>query len=96
MLVVGVALSLVNLTIGIGLSVRIPLTTENLTLAGAIGAKGKVGAAMPAYVSGRLGGNQDFVNHTQTLTLGPAEGATLLVIGSQPGSPAGALSIVAR
>jgi hypothetical protein len=95
-LIVGVALSLVNLTLAIGFSVRVPLTSANLTLAASIGAKQKVAGSMPAYTHGRLGGNQDFINHTQTLTIGPAEGATLAVIGDQPGAPPIDLSLVAR
>jgi len=95
-LIVGIALSLFNLTVAIGFSIRVPLTNANLTLAGSIGAKGKVAAVMPSYTHGRLGGNQDFINHTQTLTIGPAEGATLAVIGDQPGAPAIDLQLVAR
>lgn len=86
-LIVGVALSLAGTTVGIGVSVRIPSTQTNLTLAASIGEKQKTEAALPAYTRGRLGGNQNFVNHTQTLTLGPAEGATLIVVGRQAGAP---------
>jgi len=82
-LIVGVALSLFNIDLGIGLSVRIPFTQSNLTLAASIGAKQKTGNALPGYTRGRLGGNQNFINHSQTLTIGPAEGATLIVLGKQ-------------
>ena len=95
-LTVGIALSLFHFVIAIGLSLGIPFTNSNLTFAASIGAKGKVAGAMPAYTHGRLGGNQNLVNHSQLLTIGPAEGATLLVIGRQPGAPAVDLSLVAR
>ena len=95
-LIVGVALSLFNTNIGIGLSVRVPFTASNLTLTASIGAKEKTEEALPAYTKGRLGGNQNFINHTQTLTIGPAEGATLVVLGKQDDAPAIDLHLVAR
>lgn len=95
-LILGVALSLFNTDIGIGLSVRVPFTQSNLTLAASIGAKNKTTDALPDYTRGRLGGNQNFINQTQTLTIGPAEGATLLVLGKQEGAPVIDLHLVAR
>lgn len=95
-LIVGLALTLFNTTIGVGVSVRIPFTQSNLTLAGSIGAKHKTEAALPDYTRGRLGGNQNFINHSQSLTIGPAEGATLLVLGRQDEAPAIDLHLVAR
>jgi hypothetical protein len=95
-LIVGVALSLFNTGVGVGVSVRIPFTQSNLTLAGSIGAKHKTEAALPDYTRGRLGGNQNFINHSQSLTIGPAEGATLLVLGRQDDAPAVDLHVVAR
>jgi hypothetical protein len=95
-LIVGLALSLFNTGVGIGLSVRIPYTQSNLTLAASIGLKQKTEDALPDYARGRLGGNQNFINHSQTLTIGPAEGATLLVLGRQEGAPAADLRLVAR
>jgi hypothetical protein len=95
-LIVGLALSIFNTDIGVGLSVRVPFTHSNLTLAASIGAKQKTGNALPDYTRGRLGGNQDFINHSQTLTIGPAEGATLLVLGKQDGAPVIDLHLVAR
>jgi hypothetical protein len=94
-LIVGIALSLFNIGIGVGASVRVPFTQSNLTLAGTIGAKEKTVAAMPNYTHGRLGGNQNFINHSQSLTIGPAEGATLLVLGRQAGAPVVDLHLVA-
>jgi hypothetical protein len=95
-LIVGVALSLVGTNVGVGLSFRIPSTQTNLTLAASIGEKQKTEQTLPAYTRGLLGGNQNFINHTQTLTLGPAEGATLIVLGRQKGAPTLDLHLAVR
>jgi hypothetical protein len=87
-LTIGILLSLFNVGIGIGASVRIPLTESNLTIAGVVGAKGKAVAAFPSYTDGRLGGNQNFFNNSTTMTIGPAEGAALVIIGKQDDAPA--------
>jgi hypothetical protein len=86
-LTVGIVLSLFNVGIGIGASVRIPLTESNLTIAGVVGAKGKAVAAFPSYTDGRLGGNQNFFNNSTTMTIGPAEGAAVVIIGKQDDAP---------
>jgi hypothetical protein len=95
-LTVGLVLSLFNGAIGIGLSVRVPFTDSNLTVAGSVGQKQKAVGALPGYDEGRLGGNQNFINHTTTLTIGPAEGTALIVLGKQPGAPIVDLHLVAR
>ena len=87
-LTIGILLSLFNVGIGIGVSVRVPFTQSNLTLAGVVGAKSKAVAAMPSYTDGRLGGNQNFFNNSTTMTIGPAEGAALVIIGKQDDAPA--------
>ena len=87
-LTVGIVLSLFNVGIGIGASVRIPFTESNLTIAGVVGTKSKAVAAMPSYTDGRLGGNQNFFNNSTTMTIGPAEGAALVIIGKQDDAPA--------
>lgn len=92
---VGIVLSLFSATIGIGVSVRVPLTSSNVTLAGAIGAKDKVEPALPSYDRERLGRNTDFINQSQTLTIGPAEGASIFVIGTQDGAPVFDIHVVA-
>ncbi len=94
--VLGGALSLFNAAFGIGLSVGVPFTQNNVTVAGSIGAKEKVVAALPSYTLGRLAGNQNFINNSTTLTVGPAEGAGVLVIGRQDGAPAVDLYLVVR
>src|SRR5450759_1828801 len=95
-LTVGIALSLFNTDFGVGLSARIPFTASNITVAASIGAKGKAPDALPGYTHGRLGGNQNFINNSTTLTIGPAEGAALLVIGRQDGAPVLDLHLVLR
>jgi hypothetical protein len=95
-LTVGIVLSLFNADFGIGASVRIPFTHSNLTVAASLGAKGKTVAALPSYTDGRLGGNQNFFNNSTTMTIGPAEGAALIVIGRQDGAPAIDLHLVLR
>jgi hypothetical protein len=87
-LTVGIVLSLFNSGIGVGVSVRIPFTSSNLTVAGSLGAKAKAVRALPDYVEGRLGGNQNFFNNSTTMTIGPAEGAALVILGKQVGAPA--------
>jgi hypothetical protein len=86
-LLLGGALSLFNLAFGIGVSIQIPFTPSNFTAAGTIGTKEKAVETLPGYVEGRLAGNQNFINHSTTLTIGPAEGIGLLVIGAQPDAP---------
>ena len=93
-LTVGILLSLFNAGVGIGVSVRIPFTQSNVTLAGSIGAKNKAVAALPSYTDGRLGGNQNFFNNSTTMTIGPAEGAAMIIIGKQDGAPAIDLHLV--
>jgi hypothetical protein len=95
-LTIGIALSLFNSDFGVGLSARIPFTQSNVTLAAAIGAKDKAPSALPDYTHGRLGGNQNFVNNSTTLTIGPAEGAAIFVIGKQDGAPVIDLHLVLR
>ncbi len=87
MLILGGALSLFNTVFGVGVSARIPFTQSNVTVAGSIGAKDRTVDALPNYAQGRLGGNQNFINNSTTLTIGPAEGAGLLLVGKQDDAP---------
>jgi hypothetical protein len=87
-LTVGILLSLLNIGIGVGVSARIPFTESNLTIAGVVGEKSKAVAAFPSYTDGRLGANQNFFNNSTTMTIGPAEGAALVIIGKQDDAPA--------
>ena len=82
--------------VGVGVSVRVPFTQSNLTVAASIGAKDKAVASLPGYTARRLGGNQNFFNNSTTITIGPAEGAALVIIGQQGGAPAVDLHLVVR
>jgi hypothetical protein len=95
-LTVGILLSLFNAGIGVGVSVRVPFTESNLTIAGSLGAKSKALQALPDYTAGRLGGNQNFFNNSTTMTIGPAEGAGLVIIGKQDDAPGLDLHLVVR
>jgi hypothetical protein len=67
-----------------------------LTIAGSVGTKNKAPQVLPSYSRGRLGGNQNFINHSSTLTIGPAEGAYLIVLGKQDAAPIVDLHLEAR
>jgi hypothetical protein len=86
-LIVGVLFSLFNVVAAVGVSVRVPFTESNVTVAGSVGAKDKAVGALPDYVQGRLGKNQNLFNNSTTMTIGPAEGTALVVIGNQGGAP---------
>ena len=92
----GGALSLFNAAFGIGVSVGVPFMQSNVTVAGAIGTKAKTTDGLPAYAKDRLAGNQNFVNQSGTVTVGPAEGAGVFIIGKQEGAPAVDLFIALR
>jgi hypothetical protein len=95
-LTAGLLLSLFNVALGIGASIRVPFTDSNLTVAGSVGQKQKAVESLPGYAQERLGGNQNFINQSTSLTIGPAEGTTLIVLGRQPGAPTADLHLVAR
>jgi hypothetical protein len=92
----GLVLSLFNVAISIGVSVGVPFTQANVTLAGAVGKKDKTTDVLPNYVHGRVGANQNFINQTNTLTIWVAEGAVVLIVGHQEGAPAVDLHLEAR
>lgn len=95
-LTVGILLSLFHAIVGIGGTVRIPLTDVNITAAASLGGKDRIRDGMPDYAARRLGSNQDFLNHSQSLTIWTAEGAVVGVIGRQPGAPVLDLHLVLR
>ena len=95
-LTVGLLLTIFNTAISIGVSVRIPLTQSNVTVAGSVGKKEKAPDALPSYVHGKLGGNQNFINGSQTLTIWVAEGTAIFVLGEQEGAPLIDLHLEAR
>lgn len=94
--IVGGLLSLFGSAFGIGVSVGVPLMQSNVSLAGAIGTKAKAPDALPSYLRERLAGNQNFMNQSGTVTIGPAEGVGLFVVGQQPGAPSVDLFITVR
>ncbi len=74
-------------TLGIGVSVRVPFTESNLTWAGSVGSKGLAIDTLPDYVEQKVGDNSNFINKSITLTIGPAEGTSVIVLGKQEGAP---------
>lgn len=95
-LIVGLLLSFFNTAVAIGVSVRVPFTQSNLTLTGSVGQKEKAEQVLPGYVEKRLASNHNFINQTSTLTIGPAEGTALIVLGKQLGAPVVDLHLEAR
>ena len=87
-LTAGLLLSLFNADVGIGVSVRIPFTESNVTVAGSVGKKDKAPDALPPYVHGRLASNENFINQSNTLTIWVAEGTAIFLVGRQEGAPA--------
>ncbi|HEX5502810.1 MAG TPA: hypothetical protein VFW96_09315 [Thermomicrobiales bacterium] len=86
-LILGLGLALFAANVGIGASVRVPFTQSNLTVAGSVGRKDLGREALPRYVADRVGDNGNFINHSMTLTIGPAEGISVFVLGRQAGAP---------
>lgn len=87
-IVLGGVLSIFPVAFGVGVSVGVPFMESNITAAGALGAKDRVIGALPTYTRERVGGDQNFVNKTTTLTVGPAEGVAVFIVGRQDGAPA--------
>jgi hypothetical protein len=83
----GFFLMLLNVGMSLGISFKIPLTQSNLTVFGCLGEKGRAIASLPTYVSGKLGDNHDFINHSMTMTVGPIEGCEIGILGKQVGTP---------
>jgi hypothetical protein len=95
-LTAGLLLTLFNSSIGLGVSVRVPFTESNLTIAGSVGKKEKAPDALPPYVRGKLASNQNFINQSNTLTIWVAEGTAIIVLGRQEGAPLVDLHLEAR
>ena len=96
MLTAGLLLTLFNTAIGVGVSVRVPFTSANVSLAGSVGKKEKAPDALPPYLHGRLASNANFINQSNTLTIWVAQGTAILVVGQQEGAPALDLHLEAR
>ena len=94
-LIVGILLSVFRTDVGVGVSVRIPFTQRNVTIAASVGAKDRAVEALPGYTQDRLGRSQNFFNNSTTMTIGPAEGTALVIVGKQDGAPVLDLHLVA-
>ena len=86
-LTVGIVLALFNIAVGIGISVRVPLTSSNVTVACTVGDKDKVHSTLPGYTRERVAGNQNFFNNSTTMTIWRAEGIVVVIVGTQPPAP---------
>lgn len=95
-LIVGTVLALLNLAFSIGVSVQVPFTRSNITVAGSIGDKDKAADVLPDYTHGRVAGTQNFFNNTTTMTIWRAEGIGVVIIGHQDDAPIVDLHLAAR
>jgi hypothetical protein len=86
-LVVGIILAIFSTNLGIGVSVRVPFTESNLSVAGSVGSKELAIDTLPNYVEQIVADNNNFLNQSITLTIWPAEGVSLIVLGKQEGAP---------
>src|SRR5438034_9234626 len=68
-LTAGLLLTLFNSSIGIGVSVRVPFTESNLTIAGSVGKKEKAADALPPYGRGKLASDPTFIDQSNPLTI---------------------------
>ena len=85
--VVGIILAIFSTNLGIGVSVRVPFTESNLSVAGSVGSKEMAIETLPNYVEQKVADNNNFLNQSITLTIWPAEGVSLIVLGKQEGAP---------
>jgi hypothetical protein len=85
--VVGIILAIFSTNLGIGVSVRVPFTESNLSVAGSVGSKQLAIDTLPNYVEQKVADNDNFINQSITLTIWPAEGVSLIVLGKQEGAP---------
>ncbi|MGF1470393.1 MAG: hypothetical protein ACFB50_01470 [Rubrobacteraceae bacterium] len=85
--VVGILLAIFGTNLGIGLSARVPFTESNLTVAGSVGGKEMAVDTLPDYVEPKIADNSNFINQSITLTIWPAEGVSVIVLGKQEGAP---------
>jgi hypothetical protein len=92
-LTVGLVLALIGAAISISITVRIPATSSNVTLAGSIGKKEFTQTVLPPYAQETFGKNNNFINSSSSLTVGPAQGRQQFVVGEQPGAPLARIEI---
>lgn len=60
-LIGGLILAFLNLAVGIGFSIRVPLTNLSLSCGGSLGKKEVVSQALPNYLQNRIVSNNDFM-----------------------------------
>ncbi|MFA5932741.1 MAG: hypothetical protein WCV81_00575 [Microgenomates group bacterium] len=85
---VGLVLTLLGAAIGGRISARIPFTEANVTIAGSVGAKELTREATQSkYITSRIAGSNNFINNTNTLTIGGIEGYEVFIVGQQEGAP---------
>jgi hypothetical protein len=82
-----IILAIFGTNLGIGVSVRVPFTESNLSVAGSVGSKEMAIETLPNYVEQKVADNNNFLNQSITLTIWPAEGVSLIVLGKQEGAP---------
>lgn len=91
----GLIITALGVGVGGGCSARIPFTEANISVGGAVGKKEVVQQTLPDYLRNRVASNNNFFNHSGTLTVWVAEGMDVIVIGKQPEAPAFDLHISA-
>ncbi len=86
-LVLGIILAIFGTNLGIGVSVRVPFTETNLSVAGSVGSKEMAIDTLPNYMEQKVADNNNLINQSITLTIWPAQGVSLIVLGKQEGAP---------
>jgi hypothetical protein len=86
-MVVGIILAIFATNLGIGVSVRVPFTESNLSVAGSVGSKELAIDTLPNYLEQKVADNSNFINQSITLTIWPAEVVSIIVVGKQEGAP---------
>ncbi len=66
--VVGIILAIFSTNLGIGVSVRVPFTESNLSVAGSVGSKEMAIDTLPNYLEQKVADNTNFLNQSITLT----------------------------
>ena len=83
----GIILAIFSTNLGIGVSVRVPFTESNLSVAASVGSKEMAIDTLPNYLEKKVADNNNFINQSITLTVWPAEGVSIIVLGKQEGAP---------
>jgi hypothetical protein len=92
-LTIGLILALLGAALGITISARIPGTHSNITIAGSIGKKTLTRTVLPAYARKTFGKDNNFINSSHSLVVGPAQGLQEIVLGKQPAAPVAGIAI---